>query len=128
MAKKTISLDKFDGFDTSKLKDNVFKVIKDNCDETAEYLRDTSPRRKGQRAKKYKDGWVYKLGNENEGIVYNKTNWQLTWLLENGHLITNKRNGVGWASPRKHIEPAYENQKDKYIEDMRTINLDIDFK
>ena len=82
--------------------------------------------------KSYSAGWTVKVeARSKEDVyaqVYNKTNWQLTWLLENGHLIVNKRGGVGWSAPRKHIEPTYDKQAKKFIDDMKNIEIKADFE
>ena len=52
--------------------------------------------------------------------VWNATNWQLTHLLENGHVIVNKKNGVGWASAKPHIKPTYDDLKPKFVTAMTT--------
>ena len=71
---------------------------------TAQLLRNTSP--KGSpHLRRYAEGWTTKKG-VGEVIVYNKTNWQLTHLLENGHVIVNKKGTYGRTHPIKHIEPA----------------------
>ena len=39
-------------------------------------------------------------------IVHNSKNYQLTHLLEDGHVVVNKHGVVGRASAHKHIEPV----------------------
>ena len=71
---------------------------------TAQLLRSTSP--KGSpHLRGYAEGWTTKKGR-GEVIVYNKTNWQLTHLLEDGHVVRNKKGTYGRARAIKHIEPA----------------------
>ena len=73
---------------------------------TAQLLRNTSP--KGSpHLRGYAEGWTTKRG-QGEVIVYNKTNWQLTHLLEDGHIVKNKKGTYGRAHPIKHIAPAEE--------------------
>lgn len=78
--------------------------IKDVAKETALKLRNTSPQKTGDYAK----GW--KAGKQRHGdwIVHNATDYQLTHLLENGHVIRNKKGTYGRTHPIKHIEPVEE--------------------
>lgn len=67
---------------------------------TADKLKETSPE---GATKRYKKGW--KVSDINgKKIVHNKTDYQLTHLLEYGHA---KRNG-GRVSARPHIRQAEE--------------------
>ena len=125
----SIDIEKFKGFEVEL---NIEEIIEKNSDEAAKLLQRISPDGV-RRAKKYKDGWIYVIHKtyheqQVEGVVWNETNWQLTWLLENGHLIVNKRGGIGWASPKKHIDKAYREQGAKFVKDMENIDIKIDFK
>lgn len=71
------------------------------ADEGANMLRETSPRRTGRYAK----GWrVRKTEGRHEVgyVIHNKTNWQLTHLLEHGHV----KRGGGRVQGRPHITPV----------------------
>lgn len=86
--------------------DHVNEVLKDAADSTAEEavekLQNTSPRKTGE----YAAGWqVKKFGNGNV-VIHNATNWQLTHLLENGHIIKNKKGTYGRTNGIKHIKPV----------------------
>lgn len=74
--------------------------------ETVKLLKSTSPKETGDYAK----GWAVKSVGTSK-IIHNKTNYQLTHLLENGHA---KKNG-GRVAPRIHIKPAEEKAIDDYI-------------
>lgn len=78
--------------------------ITDACKDGRSYLRANSPKRTGDYAK----GWAYKVDEDVPGSytghVYNKSHYQLTHLLEKGHV---KRNG-GRVAGISHIEPAFE--------------------
>ena len=78
--------------------------ITDACKDGRSYLRANSPKRTGDYAK----GWSYKVDEDVPGSytghVYNKSHYQLTHLLEKGHV---KRNG-GRVAGISHIEPAFE--------------------
>ena len=79
--------------------------------EAVQKLKNTSPRSKHHR-RKYAEGWAVKREKSKTGIpivtVHNKTNWQLTYLLENGHDVYNDKFGpkLGRANGQKHIAPV----------------------
>lgn len=85
-----------------------------------------------RKTKNYKYGWTVRQGKktENETFyeVWNKDNWQLTWLLENGHIIANKKGGVGWASARPHIQNAIDFVKPQFIAEMEKAEVNIEFE
>ena len=78
--------------------------------ESVQRLRNTSPRKTGSYAK----GWALKrvksMGSTRlvSIIVHNRTDYQLTHLLENGHAIVNKKGSYGRAPAHKHIAPVAE--------------------
>lgn len=72
--------------------------------EAAAKLRNTSPRRTGE----YARGWKSKRLSEHAYVVYNSKAPGLTHLLENGHLIRNKKGTYGRTSGIKHIKPVEE--------------------
>lgn len=94
--------------EVSKRVEGIMKTaIKETAMETAAKLRNTSP--KGSpHLKKYAEGW--KAGKQRGGdyVVHNATNYQLTHLLENGHVVRNKKGTYGCAPAHKHIKPAEE--------------------
>lgn len=75
--------------------------------ETAQKLKNTSPRGTPHQ-KKYAEGWRVSKKRKADLVVHNATNYQLTHLLENGHLIVNKKGTYGRTRPIKHIAPAEE--------------------
>ena len=79
-------------------KDNINTVAK----ESAQKLRNTSPKKTGSYAK----GWGVKKESDMDVIVHNKTDYQLTHLLENGHVIRNKKGTYGRTNGIKHIAPV----------------------
>lgn len=84
----------------------VAEVVKECAKETAQkcarQLKASSPR--GARGR-YAKGWSVK--KEGDGfIVHNKTDYQLTHLLENGHVIANGSGTYGRTRGIKHIEPV----------------------
>ena len=76
--------------------------------ETVKKLKNTSPKKTGS----YASGWrVKKLIAKNDVtdvIVHNATDYQLTHLLENGHVVRNKKGTYGRAPAHKHIAPVEE--------------------
>lgn len=90
--------------------DDVLKqtkvIIKEETDDLVQKLKNTSPKRKGSGS--YAKGWTSKLNYENNlsasYTVYNKTDYQLTHLLEFGH--ANRDGSRTEGIP--HIAPAEE--------------------
>lgn len=94
----------------------VEKSARDAADICTNQLRNTSPSGRGRKGH-YSSGWTVK--EESSGriasfIVYNKKKPQLTHLLENGHVIRNKKGTYGRTKPIKHIEPAEEAAVQKF--------------
>lgn len=74
--------------------------------ESVNKLKNTSPKKTGS----YAQGWSVKRtrgkGDLMDVIVHNKTDYQLTHLLENGHVIRNKKGEYGRTNGIKHIAPV----------------------
>ncbi len=89
-----------------KADEAVEKAAKKAARDTAKTLKDTSPRKSGD----YASGWASKVvrhdGRLSQVVVYNKTDYQLTHLLENGHVIRNAKGTYGRTRGIKHIAPA----------------------
>ena len=90
----------------------VLEVEEDVSKEAIKRLKKTSPkasRNGGHRH--YADDW--KIDNRSKKqyakmIIHNKQ-YQLTHLLENGHVVVNAKGSTGKrAAAHKHIEPVYE--------------------
>jgi len=101
-------------------------IIQKYAQECVDILKDTSPDRTG----KYKEGWTVDTKKDKKGqwyycTVWNKTSYQLTHLLENGHLIVNKRGGVGWASRKPHIAKAYRRIRNPLIREIENVKSDV---
>ena len=79
-------------------------------------LKTTSPRRKGSKTNPYWRGWASKLkkrsSNNYTKVIWNKTNYQLTHLLEFGHVT---RNG-GRAKAIPHIRPVEEKYNAEFVD------------
>lgn len=74
--------------------------------EAVQKLRNTSPKKTGSYAK----GWTMKREKGRGGIpevtIHNKTDYQLTHLLENGHVVRNAKGEYGRYNGIKHIKPV----------------------
>lgn len=105
-------------------------IIDEYAKKTIARLRTESPKSARGRYTPYFAGWDFFVDKKTEddygGKVWNSTNYQLTHLLENGHLIVNKKGGVGWASPQAHINPVFQEIKPKFIQAMRDVGIEIE--
>ena len=83
--------------------------------EAVEKLRNTSPKRTGAYAKSWRVKKKTVRGGINEITVHNKDHYQLTHLLENGHVIRNKKGTYGRTPGIKHIAPVEQWSKDELV-------------
>lgn len=108
MADKSVSaqLDKILEQYGRKADEAVEKSAKRAGRDTAKDLKNTSPKRTGA----YASSWTTKVTRSSGRLigvtVYNKEHYQLTHLLENGHVIKNGVGTYGRARAIKHIAPA----------------------
>jgi len=72
--------------------------------ESAQKLKASSPKKSGE----YASGWAVKKMDSKTYVVHNKIAPGLTHLLENGHVIKNKKGTYGRVSGKKHIKPVEE--------------------
>ena len=105
--------------------DVVEKSARKAARDTVQRLRNTSPSYTGD----YASGWTYKKGGKgnrisgvgaaNGYIVHNRENYQLTHLLEKGHVIRNKKGTYGRAPAYPHIAPAADEGASEFEENIR---------
>jgi len=86
------------------VRDSAKKNINAVSRECVQKLKSSSPRRTGS----YASGWATKRQGDMDVVVHNRTDYQLTHLLENGHVITNKKGTYGRTHGIKHIAPVEE--------------------
>ena len=85
-------------------KESMVRNVNGVAKEAAQKLKNTSPKKTGE----YSSGWATKKQGETDVVVYNQKAPGLTHLLENGHVIRNKKGTFGRASAHKHIKPVEE--------------------
>lgn len=92
----------------SEVRDIAEQSCKEISDQTVQTLKSTSPKSyTGKKRGRYARGWAVKVVG-NTFIVHNATDYQLTHLLENGHVIKNAKGTYGRTRSIKHIKPAEE--------------------
>lgn len=97
--------------------DGVKESVKQVAAECRDEIRQNSPRRTGR----YRKGW--RVRTEYEGredirlTVHNRTSYQLTHLLENGHA----KRGGGRVAGRPHIRPAEQNAEKKLLRKVKVV-------
>lgn len=96
--------------------EDVVEVVDEVTKKAREELKQISPRGKGLRSNPYYKGWTIKLSKKGTGIyhkvIWNKTNYQLTHLLEFGHATRNGRRTR--AIP--HIRPVEEKYNVEFVD------------
>lgn len=102
-----------------KIQDLIEEEAINIAKEGAKILKESSPKNKRNSATRgrYAKGWRVKkesVRGEVHCVIHNKTDYQLTHLLERPHM---KRNG-GYTSPIIHIKPVEELCISKYIKNV----------
>jgi galactokinase/mevalonate kinase-like predicted kinase len=91
---------------TADVKEAVEEIKEDVSREAVALLKQTSPKKTGS----YRKGWTKKKVGKNF-VIHNKTDGQLTHLLENGHA----KAGGGRVPAQVHIKPVEEKISESYI-------------
>ena len=86
--------------------EDVDTAAEEVANDLVDELKSTSPKKTGS----YRKGWRKKTVR-GKRIVHNKTDYQLTHLLEKGHV---KRDG-GRVPAKLHIAPAEQRAVEKFI-------------
>ena len=98
-----------------KVNNSVDKVGKESVNQ----LKANSPKKTGDYAK----GWRLKRERGRNGIndvtIHNATEYHLTHLLENGHVVRNKKGTYGRAPAHKHIKPVEEYFNSEVVEEIQ---------
>lgn len=87
---------------SDKVNDVLERSANETADESVDKLSNTSPKKSGS----YAQGWRVKRLARGDVVVHNATDYQLTHLLENGHIIRNKKGTYGRTRGIKHIKPV----------------------
>ena len=95
------------------VKQSVEKNAKNCSKGSATALKGSSPRESGE----YAGGWTSKKLGEADFIVYNRKAPGLTHLLENGHMIVNKKGTYGRVPGIKHIKPVEDEFVEKFVQE-----------
>ena len=89
---------------SQEVADGIKKAADDVTKEAVSSLKKTSPVLTGSYAKGWSRKTQYESRSAKRNTVYNRTDYQLTHLLEHGHA---SRNG-GRVAPKVHIKPVEE--------------------
>lgn len=96
--------------------EDVIETVDEITKKAKDELKQTSPRGKGTRSNPYYKGWAIKLNKKRSGVyhkvIWNKTNYQLTHLLEFGHVT---RNG-GRTKAIPHIRPIEQKYNVEFVD------------
>lgn len=109
----------------TEYKEDIEEDVKDITDittkEAVKELKENSPRGKGSRKTPYYKGWTRQKGKESKGRytvkIHNRTNYQLTHLLEFGHATRSGK--MTKAIP--HIRPIEERYNKLYEQRITTV-------
>ena len=93
--------------------DDMQEVFDEVGKEAVKKLKATSPvNPRGKKSGRYAKGWAYEKGKRYRGkavgVVRNKTDPQLTHILEYGHPLVRNGKVVGNVEAREHIRPVAE--------------------
>ncbi len=102
---------------TQEVTDGVKDAVKETAKECRERIQRDSPALTGS----YRKGWTAKVAYEGQEdlrvTVYNRTDPQLTHLLEHGHAKV----GGGRVAGKSHIGPAAQDAEDKLLRKVKVV-------
>lgn len=112
--------DIFDKYDRD-MKRKVNTAVDTVAKESVSRLKNTSPKRPGHG--EYAQGWAIKRARGHNGIndlaIWNAKHYQLTHLLENGHVISNGRGTYGRTRPHPHIKAVEDYFNSEVLEEIK---------
>lgn len=111
----TVQINEIAGEITEDVKAAMNEAADKVAQQAVQKLQNTSPKRPGGGS--YAAGWTYKQTPDG-GVVHNATDYQLTHLLENGHVIRNKYGTYGRAPAHEHIKPVEERANNEIVEEV----------
>ena len=97
--------------------DGVKQEVKAVAEECKTEIQQNSPKLTGSYRKGWRDVVVFENANDIRVEVHNKTDYQLTHLLEDGHA---KVNG-GRVEGKPHIGPAEQNAEEKLLKKVKVV-------
>lgn len=100
--------------------EDVIETVDEVTKKARDELKQISPRGKGKRSNPYYKGWSIKLSKRRTGVyhkvIWNKTNYQLTHLLESGHYSRNKKRWIDPSPKGGHIRPIEEKYNVEFVD------------
>lgn len=106
-----------------ELEEDVDKAALATAKLAVKELKVKSPKSKRAKGGAYGKSWSYRKETMPFGYtsytVYNKKHYQLTHLLENGHMIKNQYGSYGRTRPIPHIKPVELIVQDKFLEEIK---------
>lgn len=120
MADSLIDIKKILDTYSNDIEEGIELVTKDISKEAMTDLQNTKSTYQ-VRTGKYNKGWKVNTKKGRGYInctVYNATDWQLTHLLEKGHIT---RNGTTRTRAFPHIAPVEEKYVDKYVQEVERV-------
>lgn len=128
MAKK-VSVDNLSSTIIKELKkynQEVIRGVKKQVQDAGTFCRNelkaTSPKLTGDYSKGWRKKTAYEDPQDIRVEVYNATNYQLTHLLEHGHVLVGHNGKVlGTVGATPHIAPAEEKTEDKLVKGIEDV-------
>lgn len=97
--------------------DGVKSSVRQVAAECRDEIRQNSPVRTGKYRRGWQDHTDFESAEDIRITVRNRTSYQLTHLLENGHA----KRGGGRVAARPHIRPAEQNAEKKLLQKVKVV-------